>query len=426
MLIEFSVENFRSFKEKQTFSLLASKDKSLLGENTFLINQKYNLLKTAMIYGANASGKSNLFNALVFFLSFTILSGPRGQNGEPIKAIPFMLDVQKQHEPSSFEIMFLLSDSENTPIRYRYGLKLNKAQILEEYLFAVNKTREVNLFERENQDITANKTWFSEYGTFNPKIVRKNASYLSICAQNNGEISSKIIKYFQNLIVLSGINIPSIFTFNSPKKSENLTRVTKFLQFADIQIKDLKKRKVPVNFDDTDPEFSEFLKRKFPNAQEDQILYTHELYDKDVSIGTFDLPDEEESVGTRKLFDYAGFILSILDKGGILFIDEFDSSLHPIIVENIVKLFNDPCINKNNAQLVISCHAVTLMTNKLFRRDQIWFCEKDKYGASDLYSLLDIDEPVRKDATYNKSYLTGKYGAIPNIDIIRLQMECQS
>lgn len=112
-----------------------------------------------------------------------------------------------------------------------------------------------------------------------------------------------------------------------------------------------------------------------------------------------------------------------MDKGGVLFIDEFDSSLHPLIVENIIRLFNDKRFNRNNAQLIVSCQSVSLMTNKLFRRDQIWLCEKDRYGASEIYSLMDFEDLVRKDANFNKNYLAGKYGAVPNIDVIRLQME---
>jgi len=128
-----------------------------------------------------------------------------------------------------------------------------------------------------------------------------------------------------------------------------------------------------------------------------------------------------ESSGTLKLFSYSDVILEALKEGTSIFIDEFDNMLHPLIIEGIVKLFNSSITNPKNAQLIISCHAVNIMTNKLFRRDQIWFCEKDQYGATDLYSLVEYKEPVRKDASYNKNYLQGKYGAIPYIDEILLQ-----
>ncbi|MBR4791405.1 MAG: ATP-binding protein [Treponema sp.] len=418
MLIEFSVENFRSFKEKQTFSLLASKDKELLDENSFQ-SGKYNLLKTALIYGANSSGKSNLFMALNFFRNFAIFSGPKSQRGEPIPSTPFMLDADTQNKPTSFELMFILPDN---GVRYRYGFSFTSAKITDEYLFAVNKIKEIPLFERNEQDIFFNKTYFSEATNFNPKIVRENASYLSVCAQNNGEITGKIIQYFRRIWITSGINTPPFITMNRLDSGEDLSRITKFLQFADIQVQGLERKKIPVNFDSADPDFANFFKKKFPDAQEDHILYAHNLYKKSEKVGLHYFTDEDESLGTRKLFEYAGIILPVLDNGGILFIDEFDSSLHPLVVENIVKLFNNPIINQKNAQLIISCQSVSLMTNKMFRRDQIWLCEKNDFGASDLYSLMDIDEPVRKDALYNKNYLAGKYGAVPSIDVIRLQM----
>lgn len=418
MLIEFSVENFRSFKEKQTFSLLASNDKALIEENTFQTG-KYFLLKTALVYGANSSGKSNLFMALNFFKNFSIFSGPKSQSGEPIPASPFMLDADTQNKPTSFELMFILPEN---GVRYRYGFSFTSEKITDEYLFAVNKIKEIPLFERDDQEIKFNKTYFSEASNFNPKIVRENATYLSVCAQNNGEITGKIIKYFRGIWITSGINTPPFITMNRLDSGENLSRITKFLQFADIQVQALERKKIPVNFDNTDPEFANFFKKKFPDAQEDHILYAHNLYKNSEKVGLHYFTDEDESLGTRKLFDYAGIILPVLDNGGVLFIDEFDSSLHPLVVENIVKLFNNPIINKNNAQLIISCQSVSLMTNKMFRRDQIWLCEKNDFGASDLYSLMDIDEPVRKDALYNKNYLAGKYGAVPSIDVIRLQM----
>jgi AAA15 family ATPase/GTPase len=140
-------------------------------------------------------------------------------------------------------------------------------------------------------------------------------------------------------------------------------------------------------------------------------------------VGTVLITEHQESSGTRKLFAYAIPIASALKNGTPLFIDEFDAQLHPLILENIIKLFNSPEKNPKNAQLVISCHAVNILTNKLFRRDQIWFCEKDHYGATDLYSLVEYNEPVRNDAAFGRNYLQGKYGAVPYINEIFLQIE---
>ena len=150
-------------------------------------------------------------------------------------------------------------------------------------------------------------------------------------------------------------------------------------------------------------------------------MFGHIVYDENTPAGEIYFEEIEESSGTRKLFSYSSYILRALDKGTPLFIDEFDTMLHPLIIEGVVKLFNSSITNPKNGQLVISCHAVNIMTNKLFRRDQIWFCEKDQYGATDLYSLVEYKELVRKDASYNKSYLQGKYGAIPYFNEILIQ-----
>jgi AAA15 family ATPase/GTPase len=156
-------------------------------------------------------------------------------------------------------------------------------------------------------------------------------------------------------------------------------------------------------------------------TEKEIFLFGHEYYDNDKYIETILIPEEEESDGTQKLFAYSIPVIASLENGTPLFIDEFDTQLHPLILESIIKLYNSPEKNKKNAQLVISCHAVNILTNKNFRRDQIWFCEKDQYGATDLYSLVEYNEPVRNDAAFGKNYLQGKYGAVPYINEIALQ-----
>jgi AAA15 family ATPase/GTPase len=159
-----------------------------------------------------------------------------------------------------------------------------------------------------------------------------------------------------------------------------------------------------------------------PDIEEQETFYFgHPLYDGEKVIGEKFLSENNESDGTRKLFSYSIPILNALENGTPIFIDEFDNSLHPLIIENILKLFNSSKYNKKNAQLIISCHAVNIMRKELLRRDQIWFCEKDEYGVTDLFSLMKYNDPVRKDASYNKNYLQGKYGAIPYLNEILQQ-----
>jgi AAA15 family ATPase/GTPase len=401
MIAEFSVENFRSFKEKRVFSLIPTKDRELSESNTFELDKKLRLLKSAVIYGANASGKSNFFSALGFFLYFAVNSGPRKQIEDPTGAEAFAFSKQTEGQASSFELIFYLLDDAGQNVRYRYGLSLTEKEVVNEYLFAVHKVREVNLFVRDGQRIT-NTPYFKEGGR-SKQSVRNNCSFLSVCAQHNGEIAAHVIKYFNSLEITSGIRDFRSVTKKEIKNQKYRQRILDFLQYADIQIKNLKSEEKTMEFD------------------EEKIFFGHTLYDGEQPIGEKYLSEEDESGGTIKLFSYSIPILNALENGTPLFIDEFDTMLHPLIIEAIIKLFNSPVSNQKNAQLVISCHAINILTNKLFRRDQIWFCEKDQFGSTDLYSLVEYEEPVRKDASFNKNYLQGKYGAVPYINEILLQ-----
>jgi AAA15 family ATPase/GTPase len=413
MFAEFTVENFLSFKEKQTFSLISTKDKDLSESNTFEADKKLRFLKSAVIYGANASGKSNFFNAIIFLLSFAVFSGPRNQVEDPIETEPFALSRQTEFAPSNFEIVFLVKNG-SEEIKYRYGLSVNTKEVEAEYLYAVYNVREVMLFTRTFQEIVYT-SYFKE-GARGKSSVRNNCSFLSVCAQNNGEISAQIVKFFKRIEVLSGLYDQTMPLKKENRRTDYKKRIIDFLKFADIQITNFKKERVPAFGDVPDSDLSAFLRNKFPNLKQEKVLYGHTIYDGELPAGEVYFDEDVESAGTRKLFSYTGVILGALDEGTPLFIDEFDTMLHPLILEGIVKLFNSPITNPKNAQLVISCHAINIMKNELFRRDQIWFCEKDQYGATGLYSLVEYKEPVRKDASYNKNYLQGNYGAIPHIN----------
>jgi AAA15 family ATPase/GTPase len=255
---------------------------------------------------------------------------------------------------------------------------------------------------------------------------------LSICAQNNGEISAQIINYFKNLHVISGLYDYRYSSIQQLKHNEFRQRILNFLHYADIRIRGLRSELVPIDImDDGEPEikaFIAYLKKKNLNmAEPERLSFGYDFYDGKKQIGEKYLDESDESSGTLKLFSYAYPILNSLENGTPLFIDEFDNMLHPLIIEAIIKLFNSKTSNPRNAQLVVSCHAINILSNKLLRRDQIWFCEKDMYGATDLYSLAEYIEPsevprsVRNDASFSKNYLQGKYGAVPYIDDILMQ-----
>jgi len=414
MIVEFTVENFSSFKEKQTFSLLATKNKELSESNTFEVDNKLHLLKSAVIYGANASGKSNFFRALTFFCNFAAFSGPYKQAGDAIGVVPFHLSQQTEHEPSAFELIFFIKNNDGKNIRYRYGFSVTREEVITEYLFAVSNVREITLFTREKQEIITTDH-FREGGRIK-SAVRSNCSLLSVCAQTNGEIATSIVRYFQSILIISGLQDIVSATRRKLEASDDNTKkqVCEFLNYADIQIKELR----------VEHEFIEAYEASIERSESviDTIYFGHDYYDGKEKTSRAFFPEQLESSGTQKLFAYAIPVISALENGTTLFIDEFDTQLHPLILENIIKLFNSPDKNKNNAQLVVSCHAVNILTNKNFRRDQIWFCEKDQYGATGLYSLVEYDEPVRNDAAFGKNYLQGRYGAIPYINEIALQI----
>jgi AAA15 family ATPase/GTPase len=420
MVVEFSVENFKSFKDKQTFSLVAGKNKELLSENTFEVTKDARLLRSAVIYGANASGKSNFFEALIFFLDFAVNSGPSQQVGNSIDVHPFLFSKQTMEEPSSFELLFFLKNGEGKPIRYRYGFTVNQDKVCEEYLFAILNVQEVELFTREEQTIKCHPKYFGE-GEPAMKIIRENASFLSVCAQFNGERAKDAVLFFQNLSIgLDNRKAQTVSKLDDPKYRE---RIVDFLRCADIQLLGVSSKDVPsfrsIRTANGTFEVQQRMRKK--------VSYSHAVYDKEEKTASIEFGEENESLGTNKLFQFAALLLESLDNGFSVFIDEFDTSLHPLILESILKLFNSSKNNKGNGQLVISCHAVQIMRKDLFRRDQICLCEKDPYGATELYSLVEYVEPdthesVRNDAAFNKNYLKGKYGGIPYINEINMQL----
>jgi hypothetical protein len=307
-------------------------------------------------------------------------------------------------------------------IRYRYGFSVTHEKVLEEYLLAVNNTKEVLLFSRDEQGI--NTTEHFKEGLRAKDFVRSNCTFLSVCAQSNGEIAASIVSSIQKVFIASGLRDISYITRDYLRRQSNKEKIVDFLHYADIQVNDLAIKRQTVDID-TLPPLDRTQLKNAPQSGPTEIetlYFAHTLFDNEKPVGEIYLLERLESSGTQKLFAYSIPVLDALQSGGILFIDEFDAQLHPLILENIVKLFNSPVTNPKNAQLVISCHAINILTNKIFRRDQIWFCEKDEYGATDLYSLAEYKEPVRNDASYNKDYLSGKYGAVPYINAINLQL----
>jgi uncharacterized protein len=424
MLIEFSVGNYRSFKERVTFSMVAanlvSKDKEIDNNNVFSVDDNLSLLKNAAIYGANASGKSNLAKAMSFMKWFMVNSSKETQSTEKINVEPFRLSTETESQPSYFEIVFLLHGQ-----KYRYGFEVNKDKVVSEWLFYVPKVRETKLFERNENNISCSRNYKAD-GI--QQRTRHNALFLSVSAQFNVDVAERILAWLTNkLKIVSGLNDDDYQGYTSRCLSESNSKknaIFKLIKKLDLGISELDiqevdsietlrkdQKELPNDvLNAIDLLIENIRKTKIPSIQT-----LHQKFDDNgtlVGTESFDL-NLQESEGTQKIFAISGLLVDTLQEGKTLIIDEFDARLHPLISYAIVELFNKKDTNPNNAQLIFMTHDTNLLTNKLFRRDQIWFTEKNKYGVTDLYSLAEYK--IRNDASFESDYIKGRYGAIPYI-----------
>lgn len=425
MLIEFSVGNYRSFKDPVTFSMVAAnlvaKDKKLDENNVFSIDDELKLLKSAAVYGANASGKSNLVQALNFMKWFMVNSSKETQSTDKIDVEHFRLSTETETQPSYFELVFLMEGQ-----RYRYGFEVNPERVISEWLFYVPRIRETKLFDRKLRNIVATKKYDAE-GI--QKRTRSNALFLSVSAQFNVELAEKILDWVtEKLKLISGLHDDSYlhYTIDCIVKNQNKIDILNLIKKLDLGIDEINVQQEDLSIDVLPDEMPDELKKLIVTTRgvkATSIGTTHKKFDENGNnnaIEKFDL-NNNESEGTRKVFALAGPIVTTLKEGKILVIDEFDARLHPLISRAIVELFNSSETNSNNAQLIFMTHDTNLLSNKLFRRDQIWFTEKNRYGATDLYSLAEYK--IRNDASFENDYIQGKYGAIPYIGNLHLLID---
>ncbi len=414
MLVELRVKNFRSLRDEQVLSLVASPDKTLRDTNTRETHIKAApaLLRGAAIYGANASGKSNLIKALQYMRDVVVQSAglPPGQT---FGVKPFLLDGESPSSPTEFEVTFLLAG-----VRYQYGFALTAQRIVHEHLLVYRTFKPQRWFER-HFDVASQKDVYE----FGPALkgqrsvwegaTRPNALFLSMAIQLNGEQLQPVFNWFANQLVI--FNELSLLTQQFTQSTEQLLAqpedrraICDFLEVADISIADIEvvTTKIPgraMRFDIPTG------KRDFRDHVFEQTeLRFHHITPHGQAIFTL----ADESSGTRNLLALAGPVLDILRKGQILVIDELDTSLHPLLVRRLVRLFHEPSINTGNAQLIFTTHDASLLdAPDLLRRDQIWLVEKDADQASRLVGLSEFSP--RKNEALERGYLMGRYGGIP-------------
>lgn len=421
MLLEFSVTNYRSIRETQILRMTASKYyKGLEETNCFDagVNGLSKLLRVAVIYGPNAAGKSNLFRALHFMQNFVLLSHSH-QEGQTVNAAPFALDICMKNEPSEFEIFFVQDD-----VRYQYGFAVNKVRVTREWLMAFPEGKAQRWYVREYDAKEEKDRWyFGSKFTGRRRIwqeaTRKNALFLSTAIQLNNEQLKPVFGWFQNRLatILPGAQINLGLSIDQCASEEGTQHIMAFMNSADIGISGVVVKKItlpPVKPEMLPPEMLQPLKNQI--LREKAIADIRFLHKTDAGE-SISFKFDDESDGTKKIFAFAGPWLDVLAKGRILFIDELDTSLHPLMVRFLIGLVQNPEINKHNAQLIFTTHDTSVLDIDLFRRDQVWFVEKDREQASRLYPLSDFKP--RKGEALAKGYLNGRYGALPFIGELR-------
>ncbi|MEM0998325.1 MAG: ATP-binding protein [Bacteroidota bacterium] len=399
MIIEFSVENHKSIAEMQTLSLVAAPLKSLnptlQKSNVIKVDDHLSLLKTVALYGANGSGKSNMVNAMVTMLHI-IFQSMSDETVIESRIRPFALIDPLRKKPTFFQLQFICEGQ-----KYRYGFEATRSSIVSEWLAGPAKENETYYFQRAGQEIQINKTRFSEGKDLESKTAETNL-FLNVVAAFNGPIAKAIKKYLRGIYALGSVNDKYFrqYTLDSLNDPVLGKEVLYFLRSGDTGIEQVRE---------------EILSDEERNSKA-RIFSIRTIIDgQGEKVGEIEFDfDEFESAGTKKMFNLAGALLRKLREGGLFIIDEFDARFHPMLTRRIVEMFNSTKLNPGNAQLFFVTHDTNLLDRDLLRRDQIYFAEKDIVGRTSFYSMYDF-KGVRNDASFEKNYLKGKFGAIPDL-----------
>lgn len=417
MVEEFSFGNFWSFKDMQTLNMTAAKIKSknsrLDTVNLIPVEEDLCLLKSKAIYGANASGKSNVIKALGVFIR--IINNSLKDEKVLGMIDSFMLSTETEDKPTFFQLIFRLDG-----IRYRYGFEADDKSFKSEWLFSTPGIREQPLFIREeNQLIEINQTHFPEgqksidlAGSDNgEQIFRSNSLFLtSLASFGFGKVSKRIIEAISSISIINGLGHQGMYSYagDSLNDVDKKKFILDFLKKGDLGIEDVytvDMNSVNLAEDLPDDAKQDLKDKKMIVSSRTKFNQNQEATGKShLSFGF------QESEGTQKMFELSPFIYAALKQGTTLVIDEFDARFHPLLTKKIVELFNSE--GNKKSQLIFTTHDTNLLSADLLRRDQIDFVEKDRYGASHLYTLVEI-KGVRNDASFEKDYIQGKYGAIP-------------
>lgn len=409
MLLEFRVRNYRSIRDEQVLTLIASGDKELAETHLAPTGLKAasHALRSAVVYGPNASGKSSLLRALDYLRAVVAESATVIQPGQTYNVQPFKLDPASAQQPTEFEITFLLAG-----VRHQYAFSMTAQRIVSESLLVYRSSKPTQLFNRQHADGDVYDYEFSTYLSGPRKVwqesTRPNSLFLSMAAQLNSEQLGPVFNWIvRNIVFLpAGASVLPDFTTALLATAEGRASIREFLSAADICIADV-----------------QVVSRKAMHAQwvmsasgvqqasqeERELLMPIFEHSTPKGSAKFELHDESE--GTQRLYGLIAPVLDCLREGRVLVVDELDSSLHTLLVRRLIAMFQTPELNPHGAQLIFSTHDTSLLDHTLFRRDQIWFTEKDADQATRLYPLTDFSP--RKQEAWERGYLAGRYGAVP-------------
>ena len=412
MLIQFSFRNYKSFKDETILDLSAAKMTEYSDRVVSIGSER--ILPVAAIYGANASGKSNVYSAFEYMSKYVIYSFNYGDDEESYQAArptPFLFSDETKNADTSFEVYFTVPGDKTERV-YNYGFCIGNDGVTEEWLnYKARTARKYNsVFFRETATNTLDLSGLPKSSRGNIEIaLEKQVLIVSLGAKLRDAKCKQIRDWFlENEFADFGDPVTSFFMHTRLPKGfaddpQVRADVVKYFSSFDETIKDFRVEKVP-------SASSEIRDNEY------KIYAIHNMMDSDQIA---EIPLEDESAGTLKMFALYPELHEVLHNGGVYFVDELNARLHPLLVRNIILTFLNPEINTQHAQLVFTTHDTWQLSNQLLRRDEIWFTEKDDKGISTLYSLADfVDEDgtrIRKDENYEKNYLLGKYGAIPTL-----------
>ncbi|PKM52615.1 MAG: ATP-binding protein [Firmicutes bacterium HGW-Firmicutes-7] len=409
MLIQFNFSNFKSYLNETTLDL-SSTNLSELKSNTINYKKNEEYLKAISIYGSNASGKSNVLDAFQQMKFWVLKSFVLSTERKVIPLKRFQFSEFGKNGNSLFEAFFTVDDKE-----YQYGYSLDEKSIQSEWLYKRNfkfKNKYELVFERENQKFNLS----TKLNKTKDLISSMNEKTLLVTLLSSLKIDDAInvSKWFEDTEVINfGDTTFEFMVSRSLPKVDFLNeaeykRFIDFLKAIDLGIQGVRIEKVD--------NVNEDMER---NGERYKIYTQH----RNIDNNDFEeIPLNDESSGTVKMISLYYFLNEALEKGKTLFVDEMDAKLHPLLTRYIINLFQDSDSNNNNAQLIFTTHDTNTLNKELFRRDQIWFAEKNDKGISELFSLAEYkinNAKIRKDASYNKDYLGGRYGAIPNLSLFK-------